>query len=99
MSTQEILDELRPKMCPIESSFVDTMKMFELFLPVNLPPDLHNQGFKFAHFLFSYFFCYMRRFRLWLPEFFDIWESISNQSGWVLVSLLIKQLCLLQPMI
>jgi hypothetical protein len=56
MSTQKILDELRPQMCPIESSFVDTMKMFELFLPIYLPPDLHNQGFKFAHFLFSYFF-------------------------------------------
>ncbi|CAF1134879.1 unnamed protein product [Rotaria sordida] len=45
-TTQEILDELRPRICPFDSSFVNTIKMFTLLLPVNLPPDLHNQGFK-----------------------------------------------------
>ncbi|CAF1048161.1 unnamed protein product [Adineta steineri] len=66
-ATQEILDELRPKLCPIEWGFCDAMRMFELFLPVNLPPDLHDQGFK-----------------LWLPEFFHMWENIYNKSGWEL---------------
>jgi hypothetical protein len=56
MATQEILDELRPQMCPIEHGFFNTMKMFRLFLPVNLPPDLHNHGFKFVGFLFFLFF-------------------------------------------
>ena len=46
MSTQEILDELRPQMSPIEPSFHDTMRMFRLLLPLNLPPELHHQGFK-----------------------------------------------------
>ncbi len=48
MATQEILDELRPRMCPIEWNFGDTIKMFKLLLPVNLPPDLHSQGFQFV---------------------------------------------------
>ena len=43
MATQEILDELRPKICPVDWNFGDTMKMLKLFLPVKLPPDLHNQ--------------------------------------------------------
>jgi len=51
MATQEILDELRPKICPIDWNFGHIIKMFKLFLPVKLPPDLHNQGFKFVYFL------------------------------------------------
>jgi len=58
VATQEILDEFRPKMCPImESSFYDIIKMLRLFLPVNLPPDSHNQGFKYVRFSFSFLSC------------------------------------------
>ncbi|CAF4252294.1 unnamed protein product [Rotaria sp. Silwood2] len=52
-------------MCPFDWSFDNTIKMFTLLLPVNLPPDLHNQGFK-----------------LWLAEFFSIWENIQKTSAW-----------------
>ncbi|CAF3831402.1 unnamed protein product, partial [Adineta steineri] len=45
-ATQEILDEFRPYLCPFDSAFSDTMRIFELFLPVHLPPGLHDQGFK-----------------------------------------------------
>jgi hypothetical protein len=51
MATQQILDELRPKMCPIDWNFGDIIEMFKIFLPVKLSPDLHNQGFKFVYFL------------------------------------------------
>jgi proteasome activator subunit 4 len=45
-ATQEILDEFRPNLCPFDSAFSDTIRIFELFLPVHLPPALHDQGFK-----------------------------------------------------
>jgi hypothetical protein len=48
-ATQEILDEFRPQMCPVVSSFSTTIKMLELFLPVILLPDLHHQGFKYVY--------------------------------------------------
>jgi hypothetical protein len=59
-ATQEILDELRPQMCPFASSFSHAIQMFKLFLPVNLPPNLHDQGFKFVGFSFfsSFSFIY-----------------------------------------
>jgi proteasome activator subunit 4 len=88
-STQEILDELRPRMCPIESSFVDVIDTFQHLLPLHLPLDLHDQGFKFVYFLLSRSFLFLHHFRLWLPEFFGIWESVCNQSAWELVSSLI----------
>ncbi|CAF3619241.1 unnamed protein product [Rotaria socialis] len=64
-ATQEILDEFRPWLCPFDSAFGDAMYFFDLFLPVNLPPNLHNQGFK-----------------LWLPEFLGIWESVCSNPDW-----------------
>ncbi|CAF5217317.1 unnamed protein product, partial [Rotaria magnacalcarata] len=45
-ATQEILDEFRPWLCPFDSAFNDAMYFFDLLLPVNLPPNLLNQGFK-----------------------------------------------------
>jgi proteasome activator subunit 4 len=54
-ATDEILEEFRPQLCPTDSIFLETIKMLELFLPVNLPPEMHNQGFKFVY-LFSQFF-------------------------------------------
>ncbi|CAF3716099.1 unnamed protein product [Rotaria sp. Silwood1] len=45
-ATQEILDQFRPYLCPYDSAFSDAMKMFDSFLPIDLPPGLHNQGFK-----------------------------------------------------
>ncbi|CAF0736207.1 unnamed protein product [Didymodactylos carnosus] len=45
-STQEMLDEFRPYLCPFDSAFSDAMRVFELFLPVHLPPQLHDNGFK-----------------------------------------------------
>ena len=45
-ATQEILDQFRPQLYPIGFDFSDTIQMFQTFLPVNLPPYLHSQGFK-----------------------------------------------------
>lgn len=45
-ATQEILDELRPQMCPAGWDFLRVMKLFQLLLPHNLPPELHDQGFR-----------------------------------------------------
>ncbi|CAF4502010.1 unnamed protein product, partial [Rotaria sp. Silwood2] len=64
-ATQEILDEFRPRLCPTDWTFSNNIRMLELFLPVHLPPNLHNQGFK-----------------LWLSEFFDIWDSVYNDTEW-----------------
>ncbi|UJR17800.1 hypothetical protein I4U23_004699 [Adineta vaga] len=45
-ATQEMLDEFRPWLCPFDTSCDDAMYIFHHFLPVNLPPELHHQGFK-----------------------------------------------------
>lgn len=45
-STQEILDEFRPWLCPFDSAFSDAMCYLDLLLPVHLPASLHEQGFK-----------------------------------------------------
>ncbi|CAF3884238.1 unnamed protein product [Rotaria sordida] len=66
-ATQEILDQFRPQLCLTDWFVINTFKMFDLFLPVKLPPALHDQGFK-----------------LWLNEFFDIWENVYNGTIWEL---------------
>jgi hypothetical protein len=48
-TTLEILDELRPQMYTTVWEFLHTIKMFNLFLPLNLPPDLHKQGFELVY--------------------------------------------------
>lgn len=49
-ATQEILDEFRPRLCPFDSAFSDAMCYLDLFIPVHLPPELHDQGFKYESF-------------------------------------------------
>ncbi|UJR17105.1 hypothetical protein I4U23_004001 [Adineta vaga] len=67
-ATQEILDEVRPQLCPFDSiSMCNAMQVFDYFLPLHLPPHLHNQGFK-----------------LWFSEFFGIWANINNETVWEL---------------
>ncbi|GFT37520.1 proteasome activator complex subunit 4 [Nephila pilipes] len=45
-STQEILDQFRPLMCPFDSEMGKAMNYFELFLCTTLPPSEHHRGFK-----------------------------------------------------
>lgn len=45
-STQEILDEFRPYMCPFDSEMAKAINYFELFLCTSLPPAEHHRGFK-----------------------------------------------------
>ncbi|CAF3768327.1 unnamed protein product [Rotaria sp. Silwood1] len=45
-ATQEILDEFRPCLCPFDTVCGDVMGYWNMFLPVHLPSELHNQGFK-----------------------------------------------------
>ncbi len=47
-ATEEILNELRPQICLTRWDFTRTMRMFKLLLPVNIPPEFHNQGFQFV---------------------------------------------------
>ena len=45
-STQEMLDEWRPLMCPYDVTFGKAMFYFSLFLPTTLSPEKHDKGFK-----------------------------------------------------
>ncbi|XP_033120997.1 proteasome activator complex subunit 4-like [Anneissia japonica] len=45
-STQEMLDEWRPLMCPFDYTMEVAITYFVLFLPTTLPPDKHQLGFK-----------------------------------------------------
>ncbi|XP_015766712.1 PREDICTED: proteasome activator complex subunit 4-like [Acropora digitifera] len=45
-STQEMLDEWRPLMCPYDVTFGKAMFFFSLFLPTTLPPEKHDKSIK-----------------------------------------------------
>ncbi|CAN7938235.1 unnamed protein product [Ixodes hexagonus] len=45
-STQEMLDEWVPLMCPFDVTMHKAMAYLELFLPTVLPPEQHHKGFK-----------------------------------------------------
>ena len=47
-STQEMLDEWRPLMCPYDVTFGKAMFYFSLFLPTTLHPEKHDQGYKYG---------------------------------------------------
>ncbi|XP_074105098.1 proteasome activator complex subunit 4 [Cotesia typhae] len=65
-ATQEILDELRPKLCLVDSSQMEqTIMLLECFLPVQMPVQDHHLGYK-----------------LWLEEFMKLWEIYHNGSLW-----------------
>ena len=85
-STKEILDELHPQLNPFQSDNV-TMKKLSSFLPINLPSHLHSQGFKYIHFEYCISVFDEFSLRLWLNEYLDIWENLSNCFLWSWVSL------------
>ncbi|XP_011874622.1 PREDICTED: proteasome activator complex subunit 4-like [Vollenhovia emeryi] len=43
-ATQEILDELRPKLCPFSESLLQSLKILNLILPLQLPPRHYPIG-------------------------------------------------------
>ncbi|KAJ8044540.1 Proteasome activator complex subunit 4 [Holothuria leucospilota] len=45
-STQEILDEVRPLLCPFDETMYKGITYLKLFLPTLVPPEHHDQGFK-----------------------------------------------------
>lgn len=65
-ATQEILDELRPTLCPFD---VPTMSIglqtLEWFLPLQLFPEHHSIGHQ-----------------LWFDEFMTMWKVCHNSPQW-----------------
>jgi len=45
-STQEMLDEWRPLLCPFDASMDEAMYYLEAFLPTALYPEEHETGYK-----------------------------------------------------
>ncbi|XP_064483757.1 proteasome activator complex subunit 4-like [Ornithodoros turicata] len=45
-STQEMLDEWTPLLCPFDVTMLKAISYFELFLPTTLPPEEHDRGFR-----------------------------------------------------
>ncbi|KAK0164442.1 hypothetical protein PV328_003071 [Microctonus aethiopoides] len=65
-ATQEILDELRPKLYPLDASTMDlAIITLEYFLPIKLAPENHVHGFK-----------------LWFDELMTIWNTYHNGAQW-----------------
>ncbi|XP_031825586.1 proteasome activator complex subunit 4A isoform X2 [Nomia melanderi] len=65
-ATQEILDELRPMLCPLDLAPMSmNMEKLESFLPVQLPPKYHSIGHE-----------------LWFDEFMSLWEVCNNAPKW-----------------
>lgn len=73
-STQEMLDEWRPKLCPFDSATIaKAVEYFEWFLPVAVFP-------KEAHISYE----------LWFHEFMNLWEVCHNAPIWEVVSVLCR---------
>ncbi|OXU20844.1 hypothetical protein TSAR_014413 [Trichomalopsis sarcophagae] len=65
-ATQQILDELRPKLCPLDIQTMKmTIKLLQWFLPVQLPVEQHAIGHE-----------------LWLHNFMKLWEVCNNTHYW-----------------
>ncbi|KAL6256285.1 hypothetical protein P5V15_012401 [Pogonomyrmex californicus] len=65
-ATQEILDELRPKLCPLNgATMCTTIQILEWFLPLQLPPEHHSMGYQ-----------------LWFDEFMTMWKVCRNGPQW-----------------
>ncbi|XP_012226473.1 proteasome activator complex subunit 4B-like [Linepithema humile] len=65
-ATQEILDELRPLLCPFdESAACESTLLLECFLPLQLPPKHHSMGYQ-----------------LWFDEFMTMWKVCHNAPQW-----------------
>ncbi|XP_076463728.1 proteasome activator complex subunit 4B-like [Babylonia areolata] len=45
-STQEMLEEWRPLLCPFDVTVIRGLSYLEMFLPTSLPPEKHHMGFK-----------------------------------------------------
>ncbi|PFX25218.1 Proteasome activator complex subunit 4A [Stylophora pistillata] len=50
-STQEMLDEWRPLLCPFDVKFAKAMFYFSLFLPTTLPSEKFDKGYKYVELL------------------------------------------------
>lgn len=65
-ATQEILDEFRPKIYPLNAEKMrTTIGLFGCFLPVSLAPKNHHHGHK-----------------LWFDEIMTFWEACHNAPPW-----------------
>lgn len=65
-ATQEILDELRPKLCPHHGFTMSTsLQILECFLPLQLSPEHHSIGYQ-----------------LWFDEFMTMWKVCHNGTQW-----------------
>ncbi|XP_043271653.1 proteasome activator complex subunit 4B-like [Venturia canescens] len=65
-ATQEILDEFRPRICPLDlKSMAKTIEMLQWFLPVSLFPKDHHLGYK-----------------LWFDELMSLWKACHNAPTW-----------------
>ncbi|XP_076659583.1 proteasome activator complex subunit 4A [Halictus rubicundus] len=65
-TTQELLDELRPTLYPLNRAPMSTnMELLEWFLPVQISPEYHSIGHE-----------------LWFNEFMSLWEVCNNAPKW-----------------
>nr|XP_033324313.1 proteasome activator complex subunit 4A-like [Megalopta genalis] len=65
-TTQEILDELRPTLYPLDRApMFMKMELLEWFLPLQLSPKYHSIGHE-----------------LWFNEFMSLWEVCNNAPKW-----------------
>lgn len=65
-ATQEILDELRPTLYPLDGMTMSvSFQTLECFLPLQLPPKYHSIGHQ-----------------LWFDEFMTTWKVCHNAPQW-----------------
>ncbi|XP_017776330.1 PREDICTED: proteasome activator complex subunit 4-like isoform X2 [Nicrophorus vespilloides] len=65
-ATQEVLDEFRPKLCPLTIfDMQNGINYLEAFLPIITKPEEAHLGYK-----------------LWLEEFMNIWNVFFGSAGW-----------------
>ena len=50
-STQEMLDEWRPLLCPFDVTVVKGLSYLDRFLPTRLPEEQMDQGFRYVDYV------------------------------------------------
>ncbi|XP_031565856.1 proteasome activator complex subunit 4-like [Actinia tenebrosa] len=80
-STQEMLDEWKPLLCPYDVAFGKAIFYFSLFLPTTLPPSQYDQGFRlwFEEFM-GIWITFQDPGRAWEEDFLKLLARLSKEN-------------------
>ena len=79
-STQEMLDEWRPLLCPFDTIIIKGTSYLELFLPTLLPPEHHDKGFKLWFQEFMHLWETSQNTPSWEQNLISLFARLANDT-------------------